>query len=532
MKRKWLIRLGIVGGVLLLFVFAAVLAGKYWFIPSLLRQQISAALGVRWDGKLAIAGIQFNWTGPLYLRRVELRDAAGREWLRAASVKLTMRNWPGLHPVLCEVEVEDLALQGYFAGGALQIPLKPAPPDKGKTESVDLRTVTIRNMSIGIIAEASTSATWHDIQLTVRRDKQSHRIDLKRTPNEPGEELSVSGTVEGESLAADLALVMKHAVTREEGTAIFAALNAPFFSQAGGRIDAKVDLRGCLAALSAVRPSGTIALTDCSASFPHGPLLSGLSAEVRFDDRAPPGAVAEASAALCKGQAKAALSANALDDGTIRYRCRVDADNVNFDEFVKALSGSQTTRRGQLQFIGATDGHTGDRDGPVVKGYAYLKDAGLADVPLLSGLFHVAGLTQLEALQATDVEAAFTMKGLVVTLSQARLANAVAAVDVEPGGQVDIGKHSLDLYAIVAPIKQLHDVLASIPLVKLVVRLQDRLTRVHILGDWNAPPAGLISKKPLQDIAEGTVDFLRGVVSSGGRIGKSLYKEFGERFDP
>jgi hypothetical protein len=438
-----------------------------------------------------------------------------------------MRHWPGLHPILCEVELEDLALQGYFAGGALQLPLKPAPPDKGKTESVDLRTVTIRNMSIGIIAEGSTSATWHDIQLTVRRDKQSHRIDLKRTPNEPGEELSVSGTVEGESLAADLALVMKHTVTREEATAIFAALNAPFFSQAGGRIDAKVDLRGHLAALSAVRPSGTIALADWNVSSPHGPLLSGLRAKVRFDDRAPPGVVAESSASLCKGQAKAAL-----DDGTIRYRCRVDADNVNFDEFVKVLSDSQTTRRGELQFIGVVNGHTGDRDGPVVKGYVYLKDAGLADVPLLTGLFHVAGLTQLDALQATDVEAAFTMKGRVVTLSQARLANAVAAIDVEPGGQVDIGKHYLDLYAIVAPVKLLHDVLASIPLVKLVVRLQDRLTRVHIRGDWNAPPTSLISKESLQDIAEGTVDFLRGVASGGGRLGKTLYKEFGERFDP
>ena len=141
-------------------------------------------------------------------------------------------------------------------------------------------------------------------------------------------------------------------------------------------------------------------------------------------------------------------------------------------------------------------------------------------------------LTQLEALQATDVEAAFTMKGRVVTLSQARLANAVAAVDIEPGGQVDIGKHSLDLYAIVAPIKQVSDLLASIPFMSLVVKLKDRLTRVHIRGDWNAPPARLISKESLQDIAEGTVDFIRGAASSGGRLGKSIYKTFSDRFDP
>jgi hypothetical protein len=71
-----------------------------------------------------------------------------------------------------------------------------------------------------------------------------------------------------------------------------------------------------------------------------------------------------------------------------------------------------------------------------------------------------------------------------------------------------------------------------IPLVKLIVRVQERLVRVRIHGDWNAAPASLISKEPLKDIGEGTVDFLRGVVSSGGRLGKTLYKEFDERLVP
>ena len=59
--------------------------------------------------------------------------------------------------------------------------------------------------------------------------------------------------------------------------------------------------------------------------------------------------------------------------------------------------------------------------------------------------------------------------------------------------------------------------------------------RVRIHGDWDATPTSLISNespKGIKDIGEGTVDFLRGVVSSGGRLGKTLYNEFGERFDP
>jgi hypothetical protein len=81
-------------------------------------------------------------------------------------------------------------------------------------------------------------------------------------------------------------------------------------------------------------------------------------------------------------------------------------------------------------------------------------------------------------------------------------------------------------------VRQLRDVLASILPAKLVVRLEDNLMRVRIRGDWDVSPTSLIGKEPLKDVGEGTVDFPRGVVSSGGRLGKTLYKEFGERFAP
>jgi hypothetical protein len=530
MNRKWPRRLAIAGGAVLLSVLAALLVGKHWIVPSVLRQRASAAVREQWDGDLTIADINFNWTGPTYLRGITLRDASGREWLRAGSVKLTLRNWPGFHPVLREVEVENLDLRGFFAEGVLQLPLKPPPPHDRKNEQFDLPTITIRNMSVGIFAEKSAQAAWGDVQLALRREGQNLLIDLKRTFKEPGEELSVSGTVDGRSLEADLTLAMKHAVTREEAAAMLAALNVPFFSKAEGKIDVKMGLRGGLAAPSAVRPSGIIALADWSVSSPHGPLIKGLSGEVRFDGRAPAGAVAELSTQSCSGQMKAALSANALGDGTIRYHCRVDAENLSFDELVKALSGNQRTRSGTLQFTYVVDGHTGAREEPAQQGYVYLDNGHLADVPLLTELFRAAGLTPFDALQATDVKAAFTMKGLVATLSQARLANAVSAVDVEPGGQVDIGRHQLHLYAVAAPVKQVQDLLGSIPLVSLVVRLKDKLTRVHIRGDWDAPPATLITKEPLKDVAEGTVGFLRGVVSTGGHLVKTLYKPFGGIF--
>jgi hypothetical protein len=55
-----------------------------------------------------------------------------------------------------------------------------------------------------------------------------------------------------------------------------------------------------------------------------------------------------------------------------------------------------------------------------------------------------------------------------------------------------------------------------------------RLTRLHIRGDWDAPPTSLITQETLKDIGEGTVDFVRGAVSAGGHLGKTLFKTFGD----
>ncbi|MCX7044078.1 MAG: AsmA-like C-terminal domain-containing protein [Candidatus Sumerlaeota bacterium] len=532
-KRNWPRRLAIAGAALVLAVTAAILGGKYWLVPLVLRQQISAALRDRWDGKLVISAVSFNWRGPSYLRGVELRDAAGRKWLDAGSVKLTPRGWPGLHPVLCEVEVEDLALQGYFAGGVFLLPIKSAPTPQGENKYFDLRAITFRSMSIGITADGKAISACDGLQLTVRRDGQIHRIEMKQATSIPGDELLLSGTVEGESLEADLNIVMRHTFVRKEATAVIAALNVPYAMQADGKMDVNVGVRGALAGLpsfSTIRISGAIVMSSGCVSCAYGPVYKDFAGEIKFDGQAPSGAVAEWSASFCKGRMKGKLTANALSDGTVKYRYREDAQGVSYDELRKLLGDSQKTRKGELQYFYIANGRAGAVNETAGRGYVFLQDAYLGDVPLLVALFKVAGLLPFDALQDTDVEATFAVKGSVVTLNKARVANGVAAIDIESGGQVDIEKHYLDLYAIVAPVKQLHDVLASIPLVKLVVHLQDRLIRVRIRGDWNAAPTDLVSKESLKDIGEGTVTFLRGVVSSGGRLGKSLYKEFADEF--
>ena len=408
-------------------------------------QRIKALVHEQWDGELTIDTIDFNWTSPSYLRGLELRDAAGREWLRAGSLKVTLRDWPGLHPVLSEIEVVDLDLQGHFVGGKLQLPLKLVSPTKQNGNAlIDIHSIMIRNISVGINVDGHSISTWQDFELAIISDGQNYQIDLKGETGLVEEEVFVTGTVEVKTLEANLNVVIKHIILHEEAAAIFAVMSAQSVTLAEGKIYMNVNLRGRLSDLPAdfsnITLSGAFSLADGSISCAKGPFLSDLRGEMRFDGQTPSSANAEWSASFCKGKTIGKLSANIMDDRTVKYSCKVNMQGVNFNEMSKLLSDSHESRQGELQFIYVISGRTGTPEETKERGYMCLTDAHLADVPLLSSLFDFVGISQADAIQATDVEAAFTMDGHVVTLSNARMANAVVAIDIEPGGQVEIEK--------------------------------------------------------------------------------------------
>lgn len=212
--------------------------------------------GIQWGGKLIIGTVDFRWTGPAYLHGIELRDTSGRTRLRAESVTLTMRDWPGLHPVLSDVDVEGLSVKGYFADGALELPTQPVPPQPAKNASIGLHSVTVRNMSIAVAIDGNDISAWDGLDLQINPDGKTFRIDLKRVIDEPGEELLASGTLAGESLETDLDIAMRHTVAAKEGTAIFKALHVPYVTAANGKVDLKMKLRGQLTAVSSSSTPG------------------------------------------------------------------------------------------------------------------------------------------------------------------------------------------------------------------------------------------------------------------------------------
>jgi hypothetical protein len=102
---------------------------------------------------------------------------------------------------------------------------------------------------------------------------------------------------------------------------------------------------------------------------------------------------------------------------------------------------------------------------------------------------------------------------------------------MEPGGKVDLKSGQLDFYVVAVPIKEIDDLIKRIPVADLFVNLKDRLSRLHVKGHWSEPAAKLITKEPLKDIKEGTIDFLTGTVKTEGQLREGTIKKFKDLFE-
>ena len=80
------------------------------------------------------------------------------------------------------------------------------------------------------------------------------------------------------------------------------------------------------------------------------------------------------------------------------------------------------------------------------------------------------------------------------------------------------------------PLEKIESIIRQLPILDIFFNLKDKLTRLYIKGNWSDPPTKLITKRPIEDIKEGTVGFLQDVVKNGCQISQAMLKGFGVIF--
>ncbi len=229
------------------------------------------------------------------------------------------------------------------------------------------------------------------------------------------------------------------------------------------------------------------------------------------------------------------LAADVLDgelqaDGDIElgragspFRVQLHLDNVNVTALAETI-GAGKVRRGLFSgdfVLSGTGGRYEEYEG---RGAATLDESDLSGLPILSHALKLAGIDPDAGLVGSDLQAAFDVRGPVLELTAGRIANAVSALEVEPGGTIHLAERRLDLALLVVPLQSVNALLGRIPVVNWFANLQKSLVRLSVRGPWDDPPSKLVRVEPLEPLARRTLSFLEVAARSGGELSTTLGK--------
>ncbi|HUU60011.1 MAG TPA: hypothetical protein VMZ50_10730 [Phycisphaerae bacterium] len=519
-KRRWVRRLAWALVIVVVLVVVLSVAAKYWIIPAVVKWQVRAQLADYWDGEASLADVEFNYSGLIHLGGFSLKDRSGREWLHVGSVTITLRDFPGTHPVLTGVEVRDVRAAGHVVDGKIAPPLKPFPEGESNIgEYIDLQNVSVKPVTITIAGEGR-EYVFDDVAFSLRQDSGRYAVSLTRRKEGKSEILDCSGTIDAKTLEANLNVVLKHKLDAAEVKDVLAALGQ------GDTITAECDLavnlsaRGNLNEPARIRPEGTIRVENGKASTPHGEAVRNLELaailsggdEISLKSET---LRAEVCGGTIVGRFALAVSPNP-GAPSVRYSAHLAANNVSVPQAAFVASGKKELTSGTLQASLQVHGEGTDLGGLRGEGIVFIANADLHVMELGRQLFRTAGADPDKIDGGNSVDSAFRMQGLRAIFDKLQVGNNIMALAVEKGGWVDASTQNVDLFVVAAP---LGDILSKIPGVSLVSNLTKKLTGVRVRGNLNDPPEKLIRKEPVKDIAEGTMSFFRDLSAGGGKIG-------------
>jgi hypothetical protein len=518
-------------GALTLALILLALAAKFWLVPAVLRARLISLLTGVWQGPVHIEHIQVNYSAPFHIKGLTLSDNRGRPWLRIPTARLIQTNWPSFKPVITGIDIDQFKVQIFFPDGESELPLKLATPRKGppKRASVDLRELSVRDISITIADARGQTATLDNLTFTAIRSGSSYNLSLTQTVPKPTEVFRLRGSAHAASWDINLWLDIDHTLAAPETAMLFAALNVPLPVTAAGRLQGNLAVTGSLKDPNTLQTKGLLNLDDWAVEARDNIVATDVASVAKLDGK------------RFDFHNITALAYGGHIDGSFHVILnpgqkptlggQFQAQQIDFEQLTSALLGPQKKAKGTLMLMYSFTEQTGDLRNLQGSGHLLLNDAQLYVLSLTADIFRALGLQDLTASRRSDVHAAFRTTGPEVTLESAHLANRLLAIKAEPGGSINLESGNLNLYLIGVPFKQIDTLARQLPVVRLFVNLKDKLVRLRVKGHWKDPRDKLITKQPIQDVGQGTLGFFADVIKEGGHLGRAALKKFGIRFE-
>jgi len=513
----------IVGGVVFLTLVIFIIA-QVWLVPGVIRWKVERGLSEFCEGTVEIESVEVSRSGQIYLKGIKLYDRAKRQWMLAERVQATFADWPSFRPVIIEVEVDAPNLEILASGGKFHLPLVLRSEREYSDSRFDIHKLMVRNAAITVVDTNGSKAAFENFALSATRQEGFCNILLNRVVPDASELFVIKGTINRATLESDLSFEIKHKVEEAEMNFILAALNAPEYLQTRGKLTADLKITGCLRKLTGLQATGAVKLDDWIILARDRVVTDSLSMMVKVQGRHL--GFEDLKADFCRGHIKGSFYADLKPNEPVEFGGQILAIKIDMAELTTVLAAKKKATKGTMTLNYKFTADSNDLKNLQGEGLVFLDDADISVLPVIPNIFRAVGLSNYDPLTMSDTQATFTMAGP----KGAHIANRVAAIKAEPGGTVNLRTKHIDAHVVAIPLKQLESLLRSIPIVDIFANLKDKLTRLHIKGQWSDPPNKLITKEPIKDIKDGTVGFLQDVVKNGGHFSQAMLEKFGILF--
>jgi hypothetical protein len=514
--------------VILLVAVGAI--AQAWIIPGLIRQAVVRELPEYWQGHAEIREIEFSFFRPIVLRGVTLLDEKRQRWLYAESIEFKLEGWPGIHPVLTRIEVDRPDVQLYWVDGRCRLPIRTDGEKEETSNSyVDLQGFNVRDLCLAAVNGQGLKTRWDGLDFSALRSGPVFNLRLTRLGAAGVNNLLIEGTLDPDTLETRLSLDMGCEVDSERLAPLLAVLDFPILREAGGKLMGGLTVSGKLSEPGNLRWRGLMNMNDCRLGLFEGLEVTNLNAVVRIEGRRID--FERLTAESCRGKVEGDLYVSFPRGEGVAYGGKLAAEGVDMDVLTRGIPALPRMEqgRGTAHYSFTMEG--GDIEKLQAVGLLTLDDAHLWNLPVILQIFNQFKIANRDPMGISDVAALFAMKGAETVFHRAVLANALSAIEMERGGRVNLATHAVDLYVVGVPLKVLRQFISAIPLVKLVVPLRDRFTRLHLKGDWSDPSSALIFRAPFSQLHDAMRDFLTVTARTEGQFDAETLKVFEKMFD-
>ncbi len=277
LRRSTIALVAVVIGLLLL----AVVVGQ-WLAPLLIEREIKKSLAEHWDGRISMRGVSFSYFGPIDISGLRLEDHQGRPWVEIGNLRAHLRDWPGLSPVIHELELDEVRAQVYVAAN---LPLIQPETEGDPSEFIALDRITVHELSVWLHHAEETLSLG---TLRARVDIVDNNYDFDIAPKageEASGQLRTNGRIFGDTGEIAARLRVDRQVSRQDMDFLQSFVEGDLpVRQAEGWLTAQADVQGPMKHREMLDIVGEAALESWSARFGDDVLVRDMDARLTFSD--------------------------------------------------------------------------------------------------------------------------------------------------------------------------------------------------------------------------------------------------------